>query len=337
MGFFARQRVLLICGSLNQTTMMHQVARCLPHHDCIFTPFYATGVLQWMAQRGWLDFTVMGPKGAFRGLTDQYLADHHLPVDEGGQRGRYDLVVTCSDLVIQSNIRRRPIVLIQEGMTDPANFAFHLVRRLGLPRWLASTSTTGLSLAYRRFCVASEGYRDFFIQNGVPADRIVVTGIPNFDNCQAYLANDLPLRDYVLVATSDTRETFKRDDRQQFFDWVQAIARGRPLVFKLHPNENVFRSSAEIRERFPAAKIIANGPTGQLIANCQALVTQYSSVVYIGLALGKECHSYFDPEQLRRLLPLQNGGASAANIAQVCDELLGTRAPRPARRFVGAA
>jgi len=59
-----------------------------------------------------------------------------------------------------------------------------------------------------------------------------------------------------------------------------------------------------------------------MIANCDALITQYSSVVYIGLALGKEVHSYFDVEKLKRLTPLQNGGTSGRNIAQVCRGLL---------------
>jgi hypothetical protein len=52
------------------------------------------------------------------------------------------------------------------------------------------------------------------------------------------------------------------------------------------------------------------------------LITQYSSVVYIGLALGKEVHSYFDLEMLRLLAPIQNGGTSGQNIAQVCREIL---------------
>jgi hypothetical protein len=38
--------------------------------------------------------------------------------------------------------------------------------------------------------------------------------------------------------------------------------------------------------------------------------------------LGKEVHSYFDVAMLRRLAPLQNGGKSAKNIANVCRALL---------------
>lgn len=318
-----RRRVLFICGSLNQTTQLHQVAKHLTDVDPSYTPYYADGMIGWLSRRGALDFTILGPGSRFRRMTDEYLRDHHLPVDEEGRTGPYDLVVTCSDLLVQANIRRLPIVLVQEGMTDPRNLAFHLVRRLGLPRWVASTSTTGLSRAYRKFCVASEGYRRHFASAGIPERLMVVTGIPNFDDCARYLHNDFPHRDYVLVATSDARETLKRDDREGFLARVGTIAAGRPLIFKLHPNENPERATAEIQARFPDALVFRDGNTNHMIANCRVLVTQYSSCVFVGLALGKECHSYFDLGELRRLLPNQNGGTSAARIAAVCRTVLG--------------
>jgi hypothetical protein len=36
-----RKRVLFICGSINQTTQMHQIASELPEYDHYFTPYYA--------------------------------------------------------------------------------------------------------------------------------------------------------------------------------------------------------------------------------------------------------------------------------------------------------
>jgi hypothetical protein len=318
----ARKRILFICGSLNQTTMLHQVARHLPGYAHAFTPYYCDGLLRLLARCGALDFTVIGANGAFRAHTDSYLRDHALPLDLRGARGGYALVVTCSDLLIQRNIRRVPTVLVQEGMTDPEHALYGLIRTLKLPRWMAGTAATGLSLAYDRFCVASEGYRDFFTHKGIPRDQMIVTGLPNFDDCARHLLNDFPHRGYVLVATSDTRETFKRDDRAQFLSRVAEVARDRALVFKLHPNENRARSTAEIAARFPNALVFAEGNTNHMIANCDALVTQYSSVVYTGLALGKECYSSFDIESLRRLTPQQNGGSSARNIARACETLL---------------
>ncbi len=322
-----RYRVLFIGGSLNQTTIAHAVARHLQAEcdtdacDCFFTPFYCdAGFLRLAERKGWLDFTVMGGKP--REQTEAYLRDHKLPIDPGGQIHDYDLVVTLSDLVIQQNIRGRRIVLVQEGMTDRETLLYHVVKGLRLPRYLAGTATAGLSHAYDAFCVASEGYRNLFIRKGCSPDRLAVTGIPNFDNAAGYLDNDFPHRGYVLVATSDMRETFRYDNRKRFIRRALDIAGERPLIFKLHPNENAGRARREIQALAPQALVYESGNTNHMIANCDVLITQYSSVVYVGLALGKEVHSYFDLEELRRLMPIQNGGTSARNIAQVCRGLL---------------
>lgn len=324
-----RPRVLFVCGSLNQTTQMQQIARELPGCEHAFTPYFCDAPLDWARRAGLMEFTVAGRKLVTRCL--QYLRREGLAVDERGRRGPYDLVLHCSDLVVPRLVRRSRVVLVQEGILDPEGWKYRLWRRLPfLPRWMAGTATTGLSLAYERFCVASEGYRDHFVSRGVPAERLVVTGIPNFDDCRAYLDNDFPHRGYVLVCTSDARETGKRDDRAAFLRAAVAVAAGRPLVFKLHPNENVARATAEIRDVASTALVIAQGKAEHMIANCDALVTQYSSTVFVGLALGKECHSYWSAAELRRLMPVQNASA-ARLIAQVCREVL-AEAPAPGRR-----
>jgi hypothetical protein len=326
-----KPKVLFIGGSLNQTTIACAVARNLEQdYDCFFTPFYCDGgLLKALDDRGWLDFTVMGGKPRLQ--TEEYLRSHKLAVDYGGRENDYDLVVTLSDLVVQKNVRGKKLVLIQEGMTDKETLLYYLVKSLRLPRYLASTATTGLSDAYDVFCVASEGYRDLFVRKGIRPEKLVVTGIPNFDNAASYLENDYPYKGYVLAATSDMRETFKYDNRSHFIRRALQIAAGRPLIFKLHPNENVERATREIRTLAPQALVYDGGCTNHMIANCDVLITQYSSVVYIGLALGKEVHSYFDVEELRGLTPIQNGGASARNIARVCRGLLaGERSWQPA-------
>jgi hypothetical protein len=229
-------------------------------------------------------------------------------------------------VVVPKNVRTTPLVAVQEGILDPDGFGWELVRRFprALPRWLAGTAATGLSGLYERFCVASEGYRELFAERGAPAERLVVTGIPNFDDCESFRRNDFPLRGYVLVCTSDTRETYKLDSRQRFLEWARRIAGDRPTLFKLHPNENVARSTREIRRLFPHAEVFAQGPTEAMIANSDALVTQFSSTVFVGLALGKEVHSYHSTDVLRRLMPEQNRSA-AARIAAVCREVLERR------------
>lgn len=326
-----QNRVLFICGSLHQTSMMHQIAKCLPECECHFTPYYGDAVLEAIAKAGWLEFSIMGERHRRRAA--EYLQSFGLTVDEGGRRREYDLVVTCSDLVVPKNIRKKKILLVQEGMTDPENAMYYLVKWCKLPRYLASTAATGLSLRYERFCVASEGYKDFFIKKGIPPAKIAVTGIPNFDNAQQYLQNNFPHRHYVLAATSDARETFKRDNRPKFIQHCLEIAQGRQLIFKLHPNEDAARATSEILALAPHALVFHEGNTNHMIANCDVLITQYSTVVYTGLALGKEVHSYFDVHLLKKMMPVQNGGTSARNIAGVCRELMlpGTVSSAPAQ------
>jgi hypothetical protein len=315
-----RKRILFVGGSLNQTTMMHRIAAELPEHECAFSPLYVGGALQGAADRGWLDFTTLGRPARRRSLA--YLEKHHLPIDDGGRSGPYDLAVIGTDLVVAGNLRGRPLVLVQEGMTDPEDWRYHVVRRLGLPRALANTSMTGLSGAYSTFCVASDGYRELFARKGVPRAAMVVTGLPNFDDAASFLDNDFPHRGYVLAATSHLRESMKPEDRKGFIRRCLRVADGRPLFFKLHPHEDARRATREIEALAPAAAIFADGNTNHMIANCGALVTRYSSVVYIALALGKPVHADVDVETLRELLPLQNGGRSAARIADTCRQRL---------------
>jgi hypothetical protein len=76
------------------------------------------------------------------------------------------------------HIRGNRIVLVREGIMDPESPVVHMVKRLRfLPRKLPGTSTTGLSVAYQAFCVASQEYHDFFIRKGARPEKIVVTGI----------------------------------------------------------------------------------------------------------------------------------------------------------------
>ncbi len=318
----ARPRILFIGGTINHTTQVRQIAAELPECEQAFTWYYGDGFLELSRRLGWMESTAMGDKLRARCLA--HLREHGAPLDLGGTRGPYDLVITCSDLVMPRNLRGRPVVLVQEGMTDPEDLIFRLVRAFRLPPWITATSSaTGLSHAYDRFCVASRGYRDLFVRKGVPAEKIVVTGIPNFDNCDRFLQNDFPHRDYLLVCSSDIRETARWENRPAFIRKVLAIAGGRPIIWKLHPNENAARARAELGSLAPQALVFDTGSAEEMIANCDVLVTQFSSTAYVGLALGKEVHSYFDVDELRRLCPVQNGRTSAKRIANVCRQLLG--------------
>lgn len=315
-----RRRVLFICGSINQTTQMHQIAQQLDESDCFFTTYYDDGYPMTLKKLRLTEMTPLGYKISARALA--YLQRHNLTLDIGGLNGPYDLAVTCSDLLVPGNIREFPIVLVQEGMTDPEGFWFHAWRKYPwLPRWFAGTAVTGLSDRYTLFCVASEGYKRQFVSKGANPDKIVVTGIPNFDNCRRFLDNTFPHRDFVLVCTSDVRETLGFENRKVLILNAVRIANGRQLIFKLHPNERVDRATREIARYAPQARVYATGSAEEMIANCSVLITRFSSTVYVGLALGKEVHSDFDVDDLRQKVPIQTGTAAEA-IAGVCRRLL---------------
>ncbi len=315
-----KPRALFVCGSRNQTTQLHQVARAMPDFDQGFTPFFVTGAYELARELGVLNFTIAG--GHWRDECLEYLRSNKLPIDVRGHGYEYDLVVTCQDLVVPGLLRTKPVVLVQEGMVDPVNVWFHLVRRFKpLPRWLASTSATGLSDRYDRFCIAGDGFLDLFVARGVRREKMVVTGIPNFSNCDAFRNNDFPHRGYALICTSDSRETFKLHNRCAFLRNAQRLADGRDIIVKLHPNERFDRAIAEVQKVLPAARVFTRGSAAEMVANCDVLVTEWSSTALIGLALNKQVHSSFKLDELKRLIPLQTPH-SAANIARVCRQVV---------------
>ncbi len=321
----SRKKILFVVGSPNQTTQMHQIASHLQEEfECWFTQFFPDSPLEkWALKAGLLENTIMG--GKFKAYADRYLSEHRLQMDYMGQRNHYDLAVLCSDLLVPRRLRAIKTVWVQEGMTDPANFLTHVVQKVRvLPRYLTfNTSLNGASNLCDIYCVASEGYKEHFARMGTEPAKIVVTGMPNYDDLHRHLDNDFPHRGYVLVVTSDIRETFRYENRPAFLRKCARIAAGRPMIFKLHPNENAERAVREIREVIgPEPLIFAEGDAYAMIANCDELICQYSTLVYVGIVLGKKVHSYFDLEQLRRLAPWQNGGTSARRIADLCRRYL---------------
>src|ERR1700719_2263767 len=101
------KNILLICGTLNQTKAMMAIGNELADHHCYYTPFYSDGHLLRASQRGQLDFTVLA--GPLRERTVAFMRDARLPVDERGEARAYDLIVTCTDLILQNNLEGKRI------------------------------------------------------------------------------------------------------------------------------------------------------------------------------------------------------------------------------------
>ncbi len=321
-----KKKILFIIGSPNQTTQMYQIYLHLKDEfDCYFTQFFAGDWMMEAARRlKTMEHTIIS--GHFRQKGEQFVKDHGLQYDYAGKQlgNKYDLVFMCNDATFPKVARNAKSIWVQEGMIDPLTPWAKWVKRLGLPPYMAMrTSLNGCMNYADLYCAASDGYKDYFTSMGTNADRIVVTGMPNFDNAVQYLNNDFPLKDYVLVCTSDIRETFRKENRIEFIRQCVKIAAGRPLVFKLHPNEIWERAYYEIINNTPAGtQVFQHENTNHMIANCQELITQYSTVVYIGMALGKPVHSYFPYETLKKLMPIQNGGKSAKNIAEIAKKYI---------------
>jgi hypothetical protein len=315
-----RKKILFITGSINQTTQMHQISAQLPEYDCWFSQIFTDSpFIKAIAKHTKIaDGTVLA--GQFKLRSEDYLRHHRLNMDYGGQKNSYDLVVCCSDMIVADSLRKYKTIWVQEGMIDKFTLVSAIVKKLGLPAYLsANTALNGSTNVCDIYCAASEGYKNYFAKRGTDAGKIYVTGMPNYDNCNRFLQNDFPYSGYVMVATTDMRETFRFEDRVAFIRETVRIANGRPMLFKLHPNEKFERAEAEIRRHAPAGTLIfRSGNTDEMIANCSELITQYSTVVYTGLALGKKVHSYFDMNDLHRLAPVQNNGTSAKNIAKIC-------------------
>ena len=320
------KKALYLIGSPNQTTQMHRVAQLLeeeyePYFSQLYYDGWMRGFYKWLLRNNILEKTIV--QGQIKEKADRYIEQHQLRRDfENREYGHdYDLIVCCSDIVVPwPLLQRTKSVFVQEGMTDPMHLWARLVKRFtNFPILAIGTSLNGMNNCCDVYCVASPGYAEHFEKIGVDKDKLIVTGIPNFDDIEKLRNNSFPLRDYVLVATTDMRETFRPDNRKKFIEHATRIAAGRPMIFKFHPNEVMERATAEVQKYAPPGTLIyTNGNTEEMIANCAELITQYSTVAYVGLALGIPVHSYFDVDDLKRKLPVQNGGTSARRIADIC-------------------
>lgn len=89
-------KILFIGGSLNQTSMLHKISMHLYEHEIYFSPYYADGLIHFLAKIGALNKTILG--GRHRQDTMLYLKENNLNLDIGFKQNDYDLVLTGTDV-----------------------------------------------------------------------------------------------------------------------------------------------------------------------------------------------------------------------------------------------
>lgn len=321
------KNILCFVGSRNQTSQLHQIAQHLEQdYNVYYTQIFGEGKFyKFMAEAGFFDNTVFGLNSSFTQASQAYIRQHQLNYDYRGSNKaiKYDMALLSTDMIVPASLRKLKTIWIQEGMIDPLTAKGLLVKKIGLPTYSTGTTelngTTNIADIY---CCMSMGYKNYFTRYGTDKNKILVTGTPNFDDIDKLKLTEYPEKDFVLVATSDIRELGGNDDRISLIKKVIDIAKGRKIIFKPHPNENIQRIRSEILSLLPNATIITEPILDTLIAHCDTLITQYSSCVYIGLVLGKKVYSYFPIEELEEKKPIQNYGQSAKNIAEIAREFL---------------
>ncbi len=168
--FLSAPQILFVCGSARQTREMHQIAQELSNCRVWFTPYYGGTLLTMLRELGMLERTIAGNRLGQECLG--YLRNHHLPIDLDGRRARYDLVVTCSDLVLARNTRGRRLVVVHNGRLGVSHLlGSRIAHRLS--RWLGQSPS--------RWCVTSEADRESLRRLGFPGERITVIGSAGHD------------------------------------------------------------------------------------------------------------------------------------------------------------
>ncbi len=313
-------RCLFVCTTGYNASVLRLVASALHDWDCWFSPVYSAHNLtyRFVSKLGIIKHTTLNPYYLKKVI--QSMEGLGLRMDIGAKNS-YDLIVLGNDFYMPQDLRSRsPKVLVQEGWVWTKNWRRWLCEHTFLPPWFAVGDGIGLSRNYDYFCVASQGYKELFKQSGIDEHRLVVTGLPTLDAVEqdfAHFVDETRESKFVLVTTHPSREYFEGENRKQLLMKARRVAKGFPIVVKLHPNEDFVRATREIAEWLPEAKVVVDVDVNYLIANCSALVTTYSTTIYYALLLGKDVYCSYPTNEIRKLLPEQNGQA-AHRIAKVC-------------------
>jgi hypothetical protein len=89
------------------------IIKVISHH---FTLFDFDGITCQISQMNLVKDTFLA--GSHRRNTERYLKENKLAIDPGWSQRDYDLVVTCTDLVVQNNIRLHPLENVRRATRE---------------------------------------------------------------------------------------------------------------------------------------------------------------------------------------------------------------------------
>jgi hypothetical protein len=98
-----RRRILFVCGSINQTTQMHQVVRELPEHEHAFTPYYCERATREMREAAPGVGLALGKE--CHSCFDLDELRRHLPVQNGCVAR--NVAAVCREVLAESPVRER--------------------------------------------------------------------------------------------------------------------------------------------------------------------------------------------------------------------------------------
>lgn len=322
-----KKNILCFVGSRNQTSQLHEISKYLEDdYNIYYTQIFGSGFFyKFLAEAGIFDNTVFGRNSSFTLASQEYIRNHNLKYDYRGlSKGiKYDMALVSTDLILPKTFKGIKTIWVQEGMIDPLSKSSIWVKKMNLPAFsTGDTSLNGTTNKADIYCSMSNGYKNYFSKYGTDKDKILTTGVPNFDNIKSHNQSKYPESNFVLLASSDIRELGGNDDRIYLLQKTRDIANGKKVIIKPHPNENLERFKSEIFSVIPNAEIITEPILDTLIAHCDTLITQFSSCVYVGLVLGKKVYSYFPIDELESKKPIQNNGKSAEIISTIAREFI---------------
>ena len=202
-----------------------------------------------------------------------------------------------------------PAMIITADDADQRSRAFCLTARtLGVPTLVVQQGITAIDYPEWKFFTADHiaamgpTSREVLISQGVPAEKITVTGHPGFDCLLAPATNAIevtrqacnvgPTQKMVLFASQPayvgafSSKAIRREMIQAIFGSAEEIA-DIALIVKPHPSDNL-REIKTLAKPFKHTSVIkSNMPISKLIAACDVFVTFFSQTGIEALMAGK--------------------------------------------------